>query len=253
MSPFTASLPHPVREHSARRGWIGSGARPRRRDVLIPSVQVTAQPSLCLQSPVTRRAGLCAPLAGCELRVATRPEWVAAVRADLPAFLRDHAACERKAAAFVTHLIAHYPDVPWLVRPMIAVAREELQHFADVHKVMTARGIIPGPDEKDVYVRALTARPFTPGYSGLGQRLLVAGVIEARGAERFGLLAQGLAGEGLGAFYTKLTLSEQGHAARFIRLASRVLEPAEVHAELDALLDFEAGVVAELPLRARLH
>ncbi len=223
------------------------------------NVVLDGQPSSPRQSPTRLHAAeaagaqLRSPEPECVLRLATRREWVEAVRADLPAFLRDHAACERKAAAFVTHLIAHYPDVPWLVRPMIAVAREELQHFADVHKVMTARGIIPGPDEKDPYVRALTARPFAPGYPGLGQRLLVAGVIEARGAERFGLLAQGLAEEGLGTFYTKLTLSEQGHAARFIQLAGRVLEPATLQAELDALLDVEAEVVASLPLRARLH
>ena len=45
-----------------------------------------------------------------ELTVATKPEWVATVMADLPSFLRDHADCERKASALAMSLVAKYPD-----------------------------------------------------------------------------------------------------------------------------------------------
>lgn len=187
------------------------------------------------------------------LRAPTPLAWVTAVEADLPAFLKDHAACERKAAAAATSLIAHYPDVPWLVRPMVALAREELQHFAEVHALLVARGITPGPDEKDPYVRALMGPKHPPGREGLLYRLLLAGVIEARGAERFGLLATGLEDAALRDFYTRLRRSERGHATQFLKLAQGAFPANEVSERLEQLCIREAEVMAAQALRARLH
>ncbi|HTD87281.1 MAG TPA: tRNA isopentenyl-2-thiomethyl-A-37 hydroxylase MiaE, partial [Candidatus Binatia bacterium] len=45
-----------------------------------------------------------------DLTAATRPEWVKTVMADLPAFMQDHADCERKASAMAMSFVAKYPD-----------------------------------------------------------------------------------------------------------------------------------------------
>ena len=84
-------------------------------------------------------------------------------------------------------------------------------------------------------------------------RLLIGGIVEARGAERFGLVADALPAGALQRFYRTITLSEEGHQGLFIQLAELYFEPAETRSRLKELLEVEAEIVRELPLRAALH
>ncbi len=189
-----------------------------------------------------------------ELRVATDSAWVEGVKADLDAFLIDHAACERKASATGMAFVARYADRPTLVEPMIAFAREELEHFHRVYRVLAARGLTLGPDRKDAYVVRLRQfiRP-RPSDEHLLDRLLVAAVVEARGCERFGLLARALPEGDLKTMYVELERSEARHHGLFLRLARELFDDAMVRARLAILLDAEAAIVADLPLRAAVH
>src|SRR5262245_1282213 len=74
------------------------------------------------------------------LFVPTPAGWVGAVRSDFDAFLRDHAACERKASATAMTLAAHYRDKETLVTKMVDLACEELHHFRKVYACIVARG-----------------------------------------------------------------------------------------------------------------
>ena len=76
-----------------------------------------------------------------ELTVATRPEWIDAVMADLQLFLQDHADCERKASALAMSLVAKYPERVEIIPELIATGVEELEHFQQVYEVMRRRGI----------------------------------------------------------------------------------------------------------------
>jgi len=84
-------------------------------------------------------------------------------------------------------------------------------------------------------------------------RLLIGGIVEARGAERFGLIAEALPEGELQRFYQSITRSEREHQGLFLRLAEKYFDPAEVHSRLDALLDAEAAIVCSLPVRPALH
>src|SRR5690606_23748014 len=86
------------------------------------------------------------------LKSLTPVAWVGVVLSDFDHFLVDHAACERKASALCMSLICKYPDRPALVDPMVSLAREELQHFREVYKILEKRGLRLLPDEKDPYV-----------------------------------------------------------------------------------------------------
>ena len=199
----------------------------------------------------------------------TSPEWTAHVLAHFDAFLCDHAACERKASATAMSLVARYTDKPELVSEMIALAQEELAHFAQVWERMQARGLELQPDEKDEYVRQVLALSRKrPENAPRGQentlrqgsddkhlldRLLVAGVVEARGCERFGLVAAALPPGELQDFYTRLTQAEARHHGTFARLARRYYPAEEVAARLQEMLAAEGEIVARLPLRAALH
>ena len=189
------------------------------------------------------------------LRVATSPAWVEAVLADFDAFVVDHAACERKASASALAFVAHYPDRPELVAECIALAREELEHFQRVAEWIARRGLVLAPDRKDPYVQAL-ARGFRKGSEAYFlDRLLTAAVAEARGCERFGLVAAGIPEEQaeLKGFYRELARAEVRHQELYIDLARRYFDETEVAARLEEILDAEAKIVAELPIRAALY
>jgi tRNA-(ms[2]io[6]A)-hydroxylase len=188
----------------------------------------------------------------CRVRSRTARGWLDAVRADLGAFLQDHAACERKASATAMTLASHYRDKPELVRAMIDLACEELDHFRRVFEVIAARGDTLGADTKDVYVGRMLALVRRGPESYLLDRLLVAGAVEARGCERFRILGEGLEGD-LGGLYREFATTEAEHAALFVRIARAYYPESAVQARLDELLDAESEIVRSLPLRPALH
>lgn len=187
------------------------------------------------------------------LKTATSPDWVKKVLSDFDAFLLDHAACERKASATALTFVSHYPDRKELVSAMIDLAREELEHFHQVYRRITERDLVLAADTKDPYVNRL-AKEFRKGSEAYFlDRLLVAGIVEARGCERFGLLAEALSPGPMKDFYRDLTSSEARHRGLFLRLARVYFDAASVERRLDELLDVEAAVVRELPLRPAVH
>lgn len=190
-----------------------------------------------------------------DLRSATPGAWLDAVFSDFDAFLVDHAACERKASATGMMFVVRYPDRDSLLEPLIAFAREELEHFQIVYRVMKRRGLKLGPDYRDEYVNALLRRGRAGGDALLMDRLLVAGVVEARGCERLGMVAHALGGRDpeLADVYTELTRAEARHRALFFRLARDLFGDEPTRARAEELLDVEAEIVARLPLRAAVH
>ena len=187
------------------------------------------------------------------LKTPTSPAWTTAVLADLDAFLLDHAANERKASASALALVAHYPDRRELVERLIALAIEELEHFRTVNEQIAARGRTLAPDVRSEYLRRLAAE-FREG-SGpyFLDRLATAAVVEARGCERFGLVAGALPDGDLKGFYRELARSEVRHHELYLRLAETYFPAAEVRTRLEEILTLEARIVEALPIRAALY
>jgi tRNA-(ms[2]io[6]A)-hydroxylase len=187
------------------------------------------------------------------LQIATTRDWVEAVMADLDRFLLDHAAAEKKASAMAMTLISHYPDRPELVNAMVDLALEELTHFRAVVKLIAERGLQLVADEKDQYVNSFRKAMRRGKDEFLMDRLLVAGIIEARGAERFGLVADALDAGPLKRFYRSITRSEKNHQNLFVDLALVYAPVEQVQPRLQELLAIEAEVVKTLPIRPALH
>jgi tRNA-(ms[2]io[6]A)-hydroxylase len=190
-----------------------------------------------------------------DLRFSTPPAWLEAVFADFDAFLLDHAACERKASATGMSFVVRYPDKKALMEPMIEFAREELEHFHIVYKLVAERGLTLTDDYKDPYVNELRAQCRTAGEALLLDRLLVSGVVEARGCERLFMVASALESRDarLAAIYLDLARAESRHHGLFFRLARQLFEEREVVERAGVLLDFEARLVERLPHRAAVH
>jgi len=190
-----------------------------------------------------------------DLRTVTKKAWLDGVLADFDAFLVDHAACERKASATGLSFVSRYPDRKFLIEPLIEFAREELEHFHRVYKIMAERGLMLGDDSKDAYVNALLKQCRSGVDALLVDRLLVAGIVEARSCERLLMVAGGLrdAGAVLSDFYSDLGRAESRHHALFFRLARHVDTEQRVRERTDELLDFEAQLVDSLPYRPAVH
>lgn len=180
-------------------------------------------------------------------------EWLTAVLGNFNEFLIDHAANEKKASAAAMSMIAHYPDKIPLIEAMIDLALEELGHFRQVLKLMLKRGLNPAADEKDVYVNQLTKRIRRGPENYFLDRLLTAALIEARGAERFNLIAGALEDPELTPFYRNLARSEEQHHELFLSMANTYFPRDEINRRWTEWLGIEAGIITDLTIRPRLH
>src|SRR5688572_21726638 len=156
-----------------------------------------------------------------DLVAATRPAWVKTVMADLPSFLQDHADCERKASAMAMSFVAKYPDRIEIIPELIETGIEELQHFQQVYAHMRKRGVQLAKEmAPDPYIGALMELCHSDPQRRFLDRLLLASIIECRGAERFRLvehaLERGALDPELRGFYHALWVSEAKHGNIFV-------------------------------------
>jgi tRNA-(ms[2]io[6]A)-hydroxylase len=190
-----------------------------------------------------------------DLVAATRPEWTRAVMADFPAFLQDHADCERKASAMALSFVAKYPDRVEIIPELIETAAEELDHFQQVYAHMEKRGVrLAREISEDPYIKALLELCHTDPQRRFLDRLLLASIIECRGAERFRLVCEAIQGDlELKGFYHQLWTSEARHGNIFVKMALRYFDEDKVYQRLNELNKAEATIIQTLPLRPALH
>jgi tRNA-(ms[2]io[6]A)-hydroxylase len=188
-----------------------------------------------------------------DLLLATHPDWVNVVLADFDAFLQDHANCERKASALAMSLVVKHPDRTRILPTLIALAQEELEHFRQVYELMVSRGLELVKDIQDPYVNQLMACMRHGREPRFLDRLLVSSLVECRGAERFGIIANALDDESLKAFYTALWKAETKHGHQFVDMALKYADPQTTQTRLQELAEQEAEIVQRLEWRASLH
>src|ERR1041385_2248882 len=127
-----------------------------------------------------------------DLRIRTPKAWLDVVFSDFDAFLVDHALCERKASAMGMSLVAKYPDRTAILEPLIAFSREELEHFHVMYRILAKRGLKLVDDEKDAYVNALRRLSRSGSVDLFLDRLLIPGIVEARGCERLQMVSEAM-------------------------------------------------------------
>lgn len=188
------------------------------------------------------------------LKAATPSTWVQGPLSDFDAFLQDHAACERKASALAMSMIAKYGDRGALIEPMISLAREELDHFRDVYRIINKRGLkLSNVDVKDEYVNKILKQLRHGRNERFLDRLVCSAIIEARGFERFHLIACALEDEELKKFYASLAESEAGHYMIFIRVARQYFTQSEITEAVERVSHIEAAAMLSSPMQATLH
>ena len=193
------------------------------------------------------------PEAQAPLLIASPLAWIEGVMADFDCFLLDHAAAEKKASGMALSMVSHYPDRPELVTAMTELAVEEMVHFREVVKRVQVRGLQLAPDQKDPYVLGMRDLMRQGSNVYLLDRLLTAALIEARGAERFALVAEALEPGDLKTFYRSIARSEERHYTLFLRLAAQYFSQDEIAQRWQELREAESNIISSLPIRPLLH
>lgn len=189
-----------------------------------------------------------------DIAVPSKQEWIDAVIADFPAFLMDHADCERKASAMAMSFVAKYPDRKEIIPDLIATGIEELEHFQQVYELMESRGIpLTHSIGEDPYVKALIKKCHSGREERFLDRLLVASVVETRGAERFRMVSEAQNDEEMKRFYKILWASEAKHGHLFVKMALNYFPEDQIYARLAWWVQEEAEVINNLEIRAALH
>jgi tRNA-(ms[2]io[6]A)-hydroxylase len=179
--------------------------------------------------------------------------WLAQVDAHLDEILIDHAHCEKKAAGVAMNLLFSYVDQVPLARAMTEIVNEELAHFHLVLDLLDRRGIRFRRLSPSSYGQRLHALVRKEEPARAIDRLLVAGLIEARSCERFAVLRDHVADAELREFYGSLFESEARHHATYVRLACDVAPEETVRERLHWLAAEEAAIIAQGDPVARMH
>lgn len=189
------------------------------------------------------------------LKMPTDPRWVNIVEKNIEEILTDHAYCEQKAASNAISCIVKYPEYPDLVDEMVRISREEMEHFGMVHDELRKRGLKLGRERKDPYVHDLAGYIMKGGsrQEQFVDRMLFAAMIEARSCERFRLLSEEVADEGLRTFYRELMESEAEHYTTFISFARKYGEGIDVDKRWKEFLEFEATLMDKYGKTETMH
>jgi tRNA-(ms[2]io[6]A)-hydroxylase len=191
------------------------------------------------------------------LQLPTDPRWVNIVEGNIEEILSDHAWCEQKAATNAITIVINNSEHPDLVTDMLALAKEEIEHFQLVHEIIRKRGLTLARERKDHYVGGLVKYMKKSGngarISSLVEKLLFSAMIEARSCERFKVLSENIGDAELSKFYRELMESEAGHYTTFITYARKYGYGIDVEKRWREWLTFESEIIANYGKSKSIH
>ncbi|MFD0836393.1 tRNA-(ms[2]io[6]A)-hydroxylase [Mariniflexile aquimaris] len=189
------------------------------------------------------------------LKLETDPRWVNIVESNIEEILTDHAWCEQKAATNAITIITLNSEHVDLVTDLLALAKEELEHFQMVHDIIKKRGYKLGRERKDSYVNELYKFMNKGGNREqcMVDRLLFSAMIEARSCERFKLLSKEIKDPELSKFYHELMISEAGHYTTFISFARKYGKNVDVEKRWNELVQFESEIIKNYGKHETIH
>jgi tRNA-(ms[2]io[6]A)-hydroxylase len=165
--------------------------------------------------------------------------------------LNDHAHCEKKAASTAMNLMYRYVDRDNLLHKMSRLAREELLHFEQVHKLMRSRGIAYEHLSASRYADGLRKHIRTHEPARLIDILIIGAFVEARSCERFAALAPHLDDE-LSKFYISLLKSEARHFEDYLELAQEYASDS-IEERVIFFRNIEHQLIIEPDVEFRVH
>lgn len=185
---------------------------------------------------------------------ATPRSWGELAAANLPAFLADHAVCERMVASYALSLVALYPNDAELVDEVAGLAAEEVHHLRRVLAILHRRGLPAAGRRPNPWAQALRERielgrePWTKV-----DRLLFGALVEARSCERFTRLLEVLDDADVERLLWDLGPAEKRHWELFHRLAGREVAGEALAERWRGWLEFEASLARNAGVAPTVH
>jgi len=182
--------------------------------------------------------------------------WLEQAIAQPELVLIDHAHCERKAAGVALQLMFRYQSDEELAGALSPLAREELEHFEQVLRMLQARGQALRPLAAPPYGASLAKQVRRDEPQRRLDSFLVAGLIEARSHERMALLAAHSPDPELRGLYGELVASEARHFGLYWMLAEKGFGREATVARLQELAAAEVAAlqgVLETAVAVRMH
>ena len=161
--------------------------------------------------------------------------------------------CEKKAAGVAMNLLFSYVEHGELTKAMTEIVQEELDHFHQVRAILDRRQIRFYKLSPSAYGAKLHDLVDKHEPQRAVDRLLVAGIIEARSCERFHVLSKHVQDTELAEFYASLFESEARHHTTYTRLAKDFAPDDVVMVRLDELAAAEAEIVVRGEDLPRMH
>jgi len=106
---------------------------------------------------------------------------------------------------------------------------------------------------KDLYIQQLMKLCRDGREERFMDKLLLASLVETRGAERFRLVYEALEEGELKQFYHRLWASEARHGEVFVRMALNYFEEDPVYTRLEEMKKQEGAILDQLEIRPALH
>lgn len=183
----------------------------------------------------------------------TRSSWFASVEEDLDLILIDHTHLEKRAASTALSMIFHYTGRRGVPRQLSEIVCEEMDHFTRMLDILDARDIELTKLNPAPYASKLVQEIRSNEPQRFLDKLLVAGLIEARSCERFSILGERVDDPLLSAFYEELFEAEANHYTLYTGLARDHFPEAQVKQRLEELALKEVEALKAGQDLPRLH
>lgn len=190
------------------------------------------------------------------LRVATPLSWVEAAVTHRDLLLVDHANCEKKAASTALALMFAYAEDLELAGRLSRLAREELRHYEQVARLISALKIVPTRLAPGRYAQRLRSLVATAEPRRAIDLMICGAFIEARSCERFAALALAPALEPpVRELFASLHHAEARHYRLYLDLARRSAVRAQMALDerVDAFASAEAELITAPDVEFRFH
>ncbi len=183
----------------------------------------------------------------------TRTDWFDDIEEHLDLILIDHAHLEKRAASTALNMLFSYTGQAGVPRGLGGVVQEEMDHFTRMLDILEERDIELRQLEPAPYAKELVSAIRREEPDKFLDKLLVAGLIEARSCERFSILGERVDDAALSEFYEELFEAEADHYTLYTGIARNNYPDDEVSQRLDELAQLEVEALRAGTDIPRLH
>lgn len=184
----------------------------------------------------------------------TPKKWLKAVTGDFDNFLLEACDSQRKNATMALMFVAKYPQYSKCVGGWLEIASNELLQFREIYREVEDRDLKLGREiTKDLYINRVVMHCRNGRKERFVDRMIVAGLILLRGAERYEMVAGETEKKALKDLFLKIASEDRAIADRYIKLLLQYYDKQEVSERISVLTAGEAEVMRGMEVRAALH